>query len=170
MTRDGVPMTLRKVKTEDVPLLLWASENFSTGTRYFRFGKTGSLNFTAQDIEPLCNPDSEWSIQYIVTYEESGVEQFAANARYIVGMDRQSCELTIVVMDQWQHCGIGKRLIQALCEYATGQGIPLIYALVLPTNIAMQKFMQKFGFQNSHNPDDDVSSCLWCLIHMWAIR
>jgi hypothetical protein len=32
MTRDGVAMTLRKVKSDDVPLLLWASENFSTGS------------------------------------------------------------------------------------------------------------------------------------------
>lgn len=155
-TREGVIMTIRKVKPSDVPLLLWASETFSTGTRYFRFGKNAPLNFTAQDIEPLCNSDPECGSHCIVTYEESGVERFAANARYVIEKDRQSCELTIVVMDQWQHQGVGKRLVQAICEQATQQGIPLIYALVLPTNLSMQKFMKKCGFQKAPNPGDDL--------------
>ena len=149
-------MTLRKVKPEDVALLLWASQRFSNGTRYFRFGKLASLDFTAQELEPLCNPDDEGNVHYIVTHEVSGTEHFVANARYMVDTDRQSCEFVIVVLDQWQHHGVGKVLLQALCEQATKQGIPLIYGLVLPTNTAMQKFMKKCGFQKVHNPDDGL--------------
>lgn len=155
-TRQGNKMTLRQVKPDDVPLLLWASERFSNGTRYFRFGKLASLDFTAQEIEPLCNPDQEWNAHYIVTHEESGTERFVANARYTVEKDRQSCEFAIVVLDQWHHHGVGELLMQALCEHATAQGLSLIYGLVLPTNSAMQGFMKKCGFQKVHNPNDDL--------------
>lgn len=156
ITRKGIAMTLRKVKPEDVPLLLSASQKFSTGTRYFRFGKIASLDFTAKEIEPLCNPDDEWNAHYIVTHEVSGTEHFVANARYSVQQDRQSCEFAIVVLDQWQHYGVGEVLLEALCEQATKLGIPAIYGLVLPTNLAMQKFMKKCGFQKVHNPNDDL--------------
>ena len=155
-TRQGVDLTLRKVKPDDVPLFLWASETFSNGTRYFRFGKTASLQFTAQDIEPLCRPDHEWNAHYIVTREELGAERFVANARYTLAKDRQSCEFAIVVMDQWHHHGIGKRLMEVLCDHAVKQGVPLIYGLVLPTNLAMQKFMKKCGFKLVPNPDDAI--------------
>ena len=155
-TPQGVILTLRKVRPDDVPLFLWASETFSKGTRYFRFGKMASLNFTAQDIEPLCHPDDEWNAHYIVTQEESGEERFVANARYSSEKDRQSCEFSIVVMDQWHHHGVGKRLVKVLCEHAAKKGIPLIYGLVLPTNLAMQKFMKKCGFLMVSNPDNDI--------------
>jgi len=156
ITPKGVVMTLRKVKPDDVPLFLWASETFSKGTRYFRFGKMASLNFTAQDIEPLCHPDDEWNAHYIVTHQESGEERFVANARYSLAKDRQSCEFSIVVMDQWQHDGVGKRLLYVLCDHAAKKGIPLIYGLVLPTNVAMQKFMKTCGFSMVPNPENDI--------------
>ena len=149
-------MTLRPVKPQDVPLFLWASKKLSAGSRYFRFGKIAPLNYGAGDIEPLCNPDPKWETHFIVTHEESGRERYAGNARYTIDQDRQSCAFAIVVMDQWQHHGIGEILMNTLCQRATAQGIPLIYGLVLPTNVAMHKFMKKCGFQKTHNPNDDL--------------
>ena len=46
--------------------------------------------------------------------------------------------------------------MEVLCDRAASKGIPLIYGLVLPTNLAMQTFMKKCGFVMVPNPDDAI--------------
>ena len=67
-------------------------------------------------------------------------------ARYSMNPDGNSCEFALVVADEWQHKGIGTRLMQALISSARQQGFSLMEGEILTSNQPMQRLVESLGF------------------------
>ena len=76
-------------------------------------------------------------------------------ARYAVNPDGTSCEFALVVDDQWQHQGIGHKLMDVLMDLARAKGLRRIEGEVLKTNTRMLKLCTGLGFKMEAHPEDD---------------
>ena len=65
-------------------------------------------------------------------------------ARYF-RLDTDSAEVAFVVQDEYQHQGIGKRLMRRLRAHALQNGITHFYAEVLPGNAPMLRVLEGAG-------------------------
>ena len=87
----------------------------------------------------------------IVTVPENGREKEIAVARYImlddVNCGPARCEYAIAVADEWQHHGIGHRLMQSLIKMAKAGGLRYMEGYVLADNANMLDLMRSLGFE-----------------------
>lgn len=63
-------------------------------------------------------------------------------------------EFAIVIADQWQGRGIGRRLLARLADLARRRGLRSLYGDILSINRPMLGLVQKVGFTLARNPDD----------------
>jgi acetyltransferase len=78
-------------------------------------------------------------------------------ARYVGNADGRSCELGIVVADDWHHTGIAQLLMQALMDAARSRGYRRMEGLVLAENADMLGFVAGLGFDVVAAPEDPVA-------------
>ena len=90
----------------------------------------------------------------IAVTEEYGMEIELGVARYITNPDNKSCEFALVVSDQWQHKGIGHRLMVRLMEVARDRGLETMEGEVLSNNAKMLELVSSLGFSISNDPED----------------
>lgn len=75
-------------------------------------------------------------------------------AQYISNPDGRSCELGIVVADDWHHTGIAQLLIAALIRAAHARGFETMEGLVLAENRDMLDFVSELGFEVQPMPEE----------------
>ncbi len=73
--------------------------------------------------------------------------EIVGEARYVANPDGKSCELGIVVADDWHHTGIAQRLMAALTDAARAHGFRTMEGLVLAENTDMLDFVKDLGFE-----------------------
>jgi acetyltransferase len=73
--------------------------------------------------------------------------EIVGEARYVANPDGRSCELGIVVADDWHHTGIAQRLMGALIDAARARGFRTLEGLVLSENTDMLDFVKSLGFE-----------------------
>jgi RimJ/RimL family protein N-acetyltransferase len=125
-------------------------DGLSVGTRYFRFGRLNT-RFSREDLVRTCNPDPAGCRRLIAITEENGIEVQIASAAFVVGTDKESGELTILVADQWHGTRVAHRLMSLLVRSARDFGLKRLFAKVLGTNSRMIRFAQRHGFKLVHD-------------------
>ncbi len=150
---DGTEVTVRPIRPEDAELEREFVQNLSRESRFFRFMET--LNeLSTPLLVRLTQIDYDREMALIAVQNELGREQQLGVARYTLNPDGESCEFAIAVADDWQHRGLGSRLLARLMETAAARGIRRIEGEVLANNHKMLKFMRKMGFRISTHPED----------------
>ena len=152
----GRILQLRRGRLDDVDRFLEFERHLSPGTKYFRFGRFRDLPFTREQTQRILDPQSDNNLHFVVTMTENSTEEILASARVLFSTSSPIGELMLVVRDDWHGSGLGRRLTATLCGATSLRGIPRVYCQVLPTNFGMQAFMPKCGFQQVHNPDNEV--------------
>jgi RimJ/RimL family protein N-acetyltransferase len=127
-------------------------EGLSAGTRYFRFGRWDT-RFSREDLIRTCNPDPTRCRRFIAVTEQNGIEVQIASAAFVVGPDKESGELTILVADQWHGTRVAHRLMSLLVRSAREFGLRQLLANVLGTNSRMIRFAQRHGFKFVHDAE-----------------
>jgi acetyltransferase len=128
----------------------------SDESRYYRFmdtlrelTQTMLVRFTQIDY------DREMALVATVPNEkEAGKELQIGVARYVVNPDGESVEFALAVGDDWQKCGVGRKLMTALIECARMKGYRAVVGDVLSTNSKMFRLMTSLGFTIHPHPDD----------------
>jgi acetyltransferase len=83
-----------------------------------------------------------------------GKETQIGVARYVVNPDGDSVEFALAVGDDWQKCGVGRKLMSALIDCARQKGYRAVVGDVLSTNSKMFRLMTSLGFSIHAHPDD----------------
>lgn len=78
------------------------------------------------------------------------------SARYSLAADGESVEFALVVADDWQRHGLGRRLMGALIEVARGKGYRNIFGDVLGKNAKMLRLMHGLGFLVQPHPEESA--------------
>jgi len=80
--------------------------------------------------------------------------ELVGDARYTGNPDGRSCELGIVVADDWHHTGLAQLLMQELTRAAQARGFQTMQGVVLRANRDMLDFVGALGFAAAPSPED----------------
>lgn len=151
---DGTIVTIRPIRPEDAETEQRFVKKLSEQTRYMRFF-TPISELTPQMLSRFTQIDYDREMAFIAmtTEKEEAIE--VGVARYIVDATGECCEFAIVIADDWQHKGLGAKLMLYLMESAKEKGVKRMEGDVLSANTAMLDLMVALGF--SSKPTREVS-------------
>lgn len=153
---DGKVVTIRPIRPEDAELEQEFVKAMSDESRYYRFmdtlrelTQTMLVRFTQIDY------DREMALVAILPPQEEGGKEIQVGvSRYVVNPDGESVEFALAVGDDWQKCGVGRKLMTALIDCARQKGYRAVIGDVLSTNSKMFRLMTSLGFSIHPHPDD----------------
>ncbi|MBB3008901.1 GNAT family N-acetyltransferase [Cupriavidus alkaliphilus] len=146
----GTPVTLRRTRVQDGAALRAMVDALSRESRYFRFLTGGRV--VDEIVAGLAAPGDGGVALVVVAGGEDGSQAIVASAEYVVS--GQIAEFAVVVADDWQGQGLGRRLIARLCELARAAGLHGLRGDVLSENRRMLAILQGLGFASRRNPQD----------------
>jgi len=141
----GSRVTVRPIRPGDAEIEQAFVRGLSQDSRYTRFmGEVSELSPAM--LERFTHNHYPDDYALIVTVPVDGKEKEIAVARYFRLEDGRRCEYAIAVADEWQHHGIGGRLMQALMAVAREAGLRYMEGYVLATNRKMLDLVKTLGF------------------------
>lgn len=149
---DGQVVTVRPIRPEDMALTLDFFNRLSPQSRYFRFMENISELPTSLLIR-FTQIDYDREMALIALVAEEGAERQVGSARYTLSADGKSVEFALIVDDQWQKSGLGRRLMSALIDCAREKSYRAIVGDVLSDNQKMLRLMMGLGFSIMPHPD-----------------
>ena len=165
----GGEYTVRPIHPDDADMLQTLVRGLSKESRYFRFVSSMQelpANMLARFT--LIDYDREMALVSVTrdrTLDAQGqeleVSRIVGVSRYITNPDRDSCEFSLVVADDFGGKGLGSRLMLSIMDVAREKGLTEMDGLVLANNASMLKLMRSLGFQVKPYPDDpDFKLCI----------
>lgn len=154
--RSGVEVKIRPIRPEDANLERVFIEKLSERSRYYRF-MHNVKRVTPDMLARFTQIDYHREMALIALVEEQGETVEIGVSRYVVNPDGSSCEFAVVILDEWQHTGIGHRLMDLLIDAARNKGLKYMDGIVLRDNIPMRKLARSMGFDiRDHEQDEDI--------------
>jgi acetyltransferase len=156
---DGKLVTIRPIRPEDADMEQEFVKAMSDESRYYRFmdtlrelTQTMLVRFTQIDY------DREMALVATIADESEdvpeGKELQIGVARYVLNPDGESVEFALAVGDDWQKCGVGRKLMTALIDTARQKGYRAVVGDVLSSNGKMFGLMTSLGFTIHPHPED----------------
>lgn len=150
---DGTDVILRPIRPEDADIEKDFIRRLSSQSKYFRFMQA-LQELTPEMLVRFTQIDYDLEMALIAVVGEDGGEREIGVARYSTNPDGRSCEFAIVVADEWQHKGVGNRLMARLMEIARARGLEEIEGEVLAANQEMLAMAAKLGFKVTVSDED----------------
>jgi acetyltransferase len=150
---DGEDIIIRPISPEDAELEQIFVRGLSEEAKYFRFMDT-LQELTQNMLVRFTQIDYDREMALIAVLQQDGLEIELGVCRYITNPDGLSCEFALVIADEWQHKGIGLKLMTSLMHVAASKGLRLMEGEVLGTNHAMLALVERLGFSVTTSPDD----------------
>ncbi len=151
---DGKIVTIRPIRPEDADMVQEFVKNMSDESRYYRFMDT-LRELTQTMLVRFTQIDYDREIALVATLPgENGQDLQLGVARYVGNPDGESVEFALAVGDDWQKCGIGRKLMSALIDCARSKGYRAVVGDVLSTNGKMFRLMTSLGFTIHPHPED----------------
>ncbi|MGM0542089.1 MAG: GNAT family N-acetyltransferase [Pseudomonadota bacterium] len=146
-TKTGLAVIVRPIRPEDAKMEVDFVNNLSERSRYLRF--MGNLQtLTPAMLSRFTQIDYDREMAFIITTEDENNQTIEiAVARYTTNPDGHSCEMAIVVRDDFQHQGLGELLLDSLIRHAKSKGLKTMEGEVLNENKGMLKLAKGFGFK-----------------------
>ena len=93
------------------------------------------------------DPEREGALVAIVS--SAGEERMIGVARYAMDEGADEAEFAIVLSDDWQGMGLGRRLLSELIEVARQSGVRRLFGTTFSENKAMLDLARRLGFTMS---------------------
>jgi acetyltransferase len=150
---NGMDVTIRPIRPEDAQVTQAFVRGLSDEAKYFRFMDA------VQELSPamlarLTQIDYDREMALLMVTEIDGKEVEMGVARYITDATLTTAEFALVVCEQWQHQGIGHKLMDVLMDVARARGVKAFEGEVLKTNRKMLHLVEGLGFRIDPHPDD----------------
>jgi RimJ/RimL family protein N-acetyltransferase len=140
---DGSEVLVRPVRPEDKPLFVAGWSQLSDASVYTRF-LASRPSLSVDELAFFTEIDH-------VDHEAIGALDPATGngvgvARYVRERDRpHAAEAAVVVVDEWQHRGLGGKLLRRLCARATEHRIRVFTASLFASNDSMLALFDRLG-------------------------
>jgi len=152
---DGTDITIRPIRPEDAEMEQDFVRDLSDEAKYFRFMDT-IHELSQVQLVRFTQIDYDREMALIAVTEKEGREIEIGVCRYATNPDGESCEFALVVGDEWNHKGIGHKLMAALMEAARHKGLKLMEGEVLANNRNMLKLVTRLGFSVATSEEDSA--------------
>jgi acetyltransferase len=149
----GLPVMVRPMSPEDMPLEEEFVQRLSRESRYMRFMVT--LNeLPPLKLHGLTHVDQSRHVALVAVVLVDKAPALAGVVRYVVDDSGTGCEFGLALDDAWQHSGLAGILMHLLMEVARARGLARMEGLVLRANDRMLKLGRQLGFRRESDPDD----------------
>ena len=148
----GAAVMLRPIRPEDAGLEQDFVERLSPESRRMRF-QSSLRSLTPAMLARFTQIDYDREMALVAIASDARVEREVAVCRYIRLPDARSCEFAIVVADDWQGRGLGRKMMQRLIEVAAARGLESMVGWVVATNEPMLGLCRELGFRPEPDPD-----------------
>jgi acetyltransferase len=153
---EGETVTLRPIRPEDAAIEQAFVRKLSPESRRFRFMDT-LRELTPRMLARFTQIDYDREMALIASVERDGAEIELGVCRYITNPDGASCEFAIVIADEQQHRGLGRRMMTQLIAVAGTHGLQTMMGHVLGSNRGMLSLCQSLGFVITEDADDPMA-------------
>jgi acetyltransferase len=143
---DGTEVVMRPIRPEDAQDEQRFVQSLSSQSKFFRFMKAQN-ELTPEMLRRFTQIDYDREMAFVATVEQAGQHRQIGVSRYVSNPDATSCEFALVVADEWQHKGIGTRLMEALIGVARARGLHDMQGEVLVENHGMLRLVESLGFK-----------------------
>lgn len=150
---DGTDISIRPIRPEDAEIEQAFVRDLSPKAKYFRFMQA-LRELTPEMLIRFTQIDYDREMAFIAVLEQDGKELEVGVARYATNPDGESCEFALVVDDEWQHKGIGSRLMTILMTTAKARGFKAMEGEILADNRQMLNLVDHLGFSTSVSAED----------------
>ena len=149
-------VTIRPMRPQDGLALQHFFRELSADARRKRFMQAWGAS--DEELVRHCTAlDYDHHMAFVCEFGWPGAAQIVGEASYLANPGERSCELGIVVADDWRHSGVAQLLMDALIRAAQARGYETMEGLVLGENKEMLDFVGALGFQASAVPEDAAS-------------
>jgi acetyltransferase len=145
---DGRPVLIRPVRPEDAREETAFLTHLSPLARRLRFQRWGG------EVDELVRFHTRIDYETHMGFVCEAQGRIIGEAQYLANPGGRSCELGIIVADDWRHSGVAQLLIQALIDAARSRGFESLEGLVMRENTDMLDFVRSFGFRVEAVPED----------------
>jgi GNAT superfamily N-acetyltransferase len=152
---DAAGIAIRPAGGGDRAAIQALVRGLSPRSRYLRFF-SGLRELPPQWLDRFTRPASEGELTLLALARRDGREVPVAMAQYNAGADRRG-EFAVVVSDEWQGRGIGKRLMRELACIARAEGLARLEGAVLAENGRMLRMAGALGIAFERDPDDPAA-------------
>lgn len=152
---NGSDLVIRPIRPEDAEMAQTFVRSLSDRARYFRFMQHMN-ELTPSMLARFTQIDYDREMALVAVVDNDGVDEQVGVARYFTNPDAQSCEFAVVVLDSWQHRGVGHRLMAQLLEAARDDGLREMEGDVLIDNSEMLELAHSLGFSISSGEEPRV--------------
>lgn len=157
---NGTAVTVRASRSDDGPLIQALVRGLSMQSRYQRFFYPVH-ELTPDMLDRFTHNAPTEAMTLLAVTRVRGHETAVAMAQYVADRYPESGDIAVVVADQWQGQGLGKRLIQALICLARAAGIARLDGDVLAENEEMKRLMMKLGFRVTQHAEGAYLRKVW---------
>lgn len=150
---NGRKVVVREVCKKDGELEKKLFESLSPESRRDRF-IGGNSKVTDKLIELLTDNDHDVHEALIAIADPDTDPKAVGVAHYACDPNHRSCECAAVIADDWQHHGLGTRLMTSLTELAQTRGLDEIYSIDSAENRSVHRLAKSLGFECRADPHD----------------
>jgi RimJ/RimL family protein N-acetyltransferase len=142
--RDGAPVRLRPIRSDDQTRLIELYDRLSQHTAYQRFF-TVMRRLPPDWAKLLATVDYRRRLALVAEHDGPHGPELVAVGRYEPTDREDTVEVAFVVQDGWQNRGLGTILFQGVLEAAVARGIRRFVAYVLADNLRMLDLIRRFA-------------------------
>ena len=150
--KDGTAVTLRATRADDGELIQELVRGLSMKSRYHRFFSP-IHELTPRMLERFTHNAATDAMTVVATIQRDDKEVAIAMAQYVADPYPERCDFGVVVADDWQRSGLGRKLIESLICIARAAGFERIEGDVLVENVSIHRLMHDMGFRFGPHPD-----------------
>jgi len=151
---DGTDVLLRPIRPEDEAIESEFINGLSDEASRYRFFSI-VRNLPHSDLVRFCNIDYDREMAIVATITEGGRRREIGVGRIISEPDKRRGEFAVVIADQYQAKGLGRKLVDMLIDIAEERRLESIYGVVLKDNAPMLTLCKEMGF--SLKPTQDYT-------------
>jgi acetyltransferase len=149
---DNTQIILRPIRPEDEPLEYEMLASLSPETVRGRFF-TSIKNIDHAELTRFCNIDYEREMAIVAEMHRGNVRKIIGVSRIIMESDYESGEFAVLVHDDFQNKGLGRKLVDMVIGIAQEKRMISIYGIVLSDNYRMLNICTKSGFKIEQMPE-----------------
>ena len=151
---DGTDVLLRPIRPEDEAIESEFINGLSEETSRYRFFNI-VRNLPHSDLVRFCNIDYDREMAIVAEVTEGGRRREIGVGRLIAEPDRRRGEFAVVIADQYQTKGLGRKLVDMLIDIGEERRFESIFGVVLKDNTPMLSLCREMGF--TLHPEEDYT-------------
>jgi acetyltransferase len=152
--RDGSTLDVRPIRPEDAEFERAFVEKLSPQSRFLRF-HSHLMGLQPQALARFTQLDYDRELALVALAPDG--DGFVGVARYAPNADGTTAEFALAIADAWQGRGLGRALLERLCECARAAGYLALDGHILDANADMLDLAKRLGFVESGRDQDVVT-------------